>query len=773
MDNYQTLILVYSRDKNTFSDSFASTLTHESKDDKRRFEAKGDTQSVQDTPTPITRPPSKGQTIKPLIYGKHVEQKCRELLNLRQMCNKAEDFERLHLKIDNLIEQAIEKGKQEIEIRLLFEKAKVLHFSLDLEEALKWTNHALTKTKTLTSADAKFQLQLIGKFVQVSIHSRKGDHGRAWGMLKLIQSDLNSNSTDFVDHWRFHYNKGSYYLARLRTSNLNDDRVCNPGVEEFTASRRAIVNSENNNQPFHIQEHFFGLVMCAKLLLNLPEHAAKRDLTDLSKDRIMKAQSFLQLILSDYPFHQMVIRFLLRFLITVAGLFYRRGQRYKRDFDESEAKCSFIDAMLFLEYASLLGKGSLYEESKMIHEFLEYLKGKCFASSFHTDLEMGAGMFTFRTNKTSSDDHALNEPESEGFTSDDFGNPTGYGNTRKRRTKKAAAKPRTKGTYTGDMQMLTADTQHSPGALQIEPYASHSFYALHNVILFHLITETSFTNASMACDDKEGDDSEVESSAELFRVHKEYLPENEYPRYQVPHHTDYCSSETLSSESETTSDISKSTYEPSQLPDDSQQILGHKASKCSILTRNSICAYECGVKQSIFDVTSRQRKVVRFEIKNVQEYVNRCRTSKNIKTKEQKCVPILVSAKFALDFPETAIGQQRFIVTLEDLIAASNAIKVIKEVMPVYADPNFKAEFLLLMCSFYFRCAQLAIKLKCVTTCKLCLNLAQLYSNFAVMFTKENCVVDKTEQCIAFHERITCFAKSCEKKKDFKLLIPT
>ena len=105
--------------------------------------------------------------------------------------------------------------------------------------------------------------------------------------------------------------------------------------------------------------------------------------------------------------------------------------------------------------------------------------------------------------------------------------------------------------------------------------------------------------------------------------------------------------------------------------------------------------------------------------------------------KEDLCIPLLVSAKLALDFPEYAANTSRFVISLSDLKSAFMTINVITESLPVDASSAMKSELLLIMASFYFRSAQFAAKCSLPGTCKLCLNMAILYAEFAEVMTNQ------------------------------------
>ena len=99
---------------------------------------------------------------------------------------------------------------------------------------------------------------------------------------------------------------------------------------------------------------------------------------------------------------------------------------------------------------------------------------------------------------------------------------------------------------------------------------------------------------------------------------------------------------------------------------------------------------------------------------------------------------LLSLAKNALDHPYHEEGQNRFKVSLNDVMFADKCIKLIKETIQYKTPVTFIVELLLAMTAYYFRAAQVAQTQKCKSKCKFGLNLAILYSELNLAYCAEH-----------------------------------
>ena len=387
---------------------------------KLDFEKKEDdvTQAIGPEPA-MPQPP----TPKPIRFGENVEQVRAEIVRRRQACQTKLEFDRLQSDIDFYRQQAIDENHPVIAIRFLIDKAITSHFGLDFESAMEQANQAIISVRNLENASEGFGLELTANFVLCSVFSRQKDYGKAWGLLQDISQQI-AGSTNSVDHWRLHYNMGTNRLGQLKASFTRSDRVLKAGVEYFQRCRDAIADGESRGQMYDIENHFYALVMAAKMQLDLPELKAKRELKGIPNDQLKEASKLLAIICSDYPFTKWPIRFKIRTHITFAGLYFRIGQNFARSGQKEMEHRNFIHALLFLEASHHLGKGTPYEETQIVEEFLDHLRGLADVSVVNAKVHFTPEN-VFRVDKNASDSEPELEERDEELSESDYSDPRG------------------------------------------------------------------------------------------------------------------------------------------------------------------------------------------------------------------------------------------------------------------------------------------------------------------------------------------------------------
>ena len=105
------------------------------------------------------------------------------------------------------------------------------------------------------------------------------------------------------------------------------------------------------------------------------------------------------------------------------------------------------------------------------------------------------------------------------------------------------------------------------------------------------------------------------------------------------------------------------------------------------------------------------------------------------------------------------LSARLLILTLNDLKLAHEYLNQTLDKMSFQAAKNLDVEIYRILRMFHFRSAQMCAKLNLVSTCKLSLNMALVYSEFAAVTSRENHFEDQLRQAETFHESLAHISK--------------
>ena len=137
-----------------------------------------------------------------------------------------------------------------------------------------------------------------------------------------------------------------------------------------------------------------------------------------------------------------------------------------------------------------------------------------------------------------------------------------------------------------------------------------------------------------------------------------------------------------------------------------------------------------------------------------------------------KYLTITAAAKTCHKYDVNLDVLKKNLVKIEDLNIAHEYIDILVDSLNNVSDKYSKSELYSILGIFYFRAAQLCAKAKIVSTCKLSLNMALMYSEFTVATARENNKKeDQLHQAQTFQDSLKQISEDYFDKLDVEALI--
>ena len=164
------------------------------------------------------------------------------------------------------------------------------------------------------------------------------------------------------------------------------------------------------------------------------------------------------------------------------------------------------------------------------------------------------------------------------------------------------------------------------------------------------------------------------------------------------------------------------------------------------------------------------RELLMSEVAAVRQYMLSTRRQRK-EHEYNHILPVIAAAKICLDFPENTHHLGRCIITVSDLRGALFYLNIMLENANANSEAVLKAELLIVMASFHVRCAQLGAQQRMVSSCKLAMNMALIYAEFAETMCLENSLNIRLRKVSSFRTSLIAMSNKFQEKYDCETLI--